>query len=139
MRQGVVRFRGEGSGNGPAAGCTGPCGTYQLVDSRQTQFSMPILVNGQKRNNATPWISSYGTSPLLPSSRWYRESLELERLSPSTNTLPSVTVTEKGAVAWIHAGLKISAFINGFAVDRDGLPGSLAGDGIAGQTDDTFD
>ena len=45
----------------------------------------------------------------------------------------------KRAVAWIHAGLKISAFINGFAVDRDGLPGSLAGDGIAGQTDDTFD
>ena len=43
----------------------------------------------------------------------------------------------KRAVAWIHAGLKISAFINGFAVDRDGLPGSLAGDGIAGQTDDT--
>ena len=28
----------------------------------------------------------------------------------------------KRAVAWIHAGLKISAFINGFAVDRDGLP-----------------
>ena len=31
----------------------------------------------------------------------------------------------KRAVAWIHAGLKISAFINGFAVDRDGSPDPL--------------
>ena len=76
---------------------SGTCDVVEFhKDEHQTQFSMPILVNGQKRNNATPWISSYGTSPLLPSSRWYRESLELERLSPSTNTLPSVTVTEKG-------------------------------------------
>lgn len=50
---------------------------------------------GQPMTIARPTIESSETVPLNLSLRWYRESAELPRWSPRTNSRPAGTFTSK--------------------------------------------